>query len=125
MKKTLFYIFVVFAMSIFCIFVTKQIVPKTQVLKYGIYIRSDSSTIGYVVINRSNIGGGQQIIARNAHGELIDRGVIRFKNDKGIINLNESSRDALWVNKTSFTTDDKNVVWVWTRNLTKKELKNE
>ncbi|MCL2185491.1 MAG: hypothetical protein FWB86_06530 [Treponema sp.] len=85
-------------------------------------MRQDSSLIGYVVINRSKIGSGQQIIVRDKDGKLIDQGSIRFKENKGIINLKNSSRIAAWVNKTTFTTDDENVVWLWNRNFKREEL---
>jgi len=120
--KILSFIAVSFLCLILCIQLLQIKNSKDQNLQNGVYLRQDSSLIGYVVINRSKIGSGQQIIVRDKDGKLIDQGSIRFKENKGIINLKNSSRIAAWVNKTTFTTDDENVVWLWNRNFKREEL---
>ncbi|MDR2966301.1 MAG: hypothetical protein LBU88_11080 [Treponema sp.] len=122
MKKT--YIILIFSVFILaCLIFTQKITTDYPTLKYGVYFRENSSSIGYVVIHGNFLGDGQNIIARKGNGELIDRGVIRFRNNIGIINLKESSRNASWINKTTFTTDEGNVTWQWVRNVETKDIR--
>ena len=117
------YFLIIIAVFFICLIFIQNKSSNEQVLQHGVYMRQDSSSIGYVVINKSIIGGGQQIIARDSDGKLIDQGSIRFKENKGIINMRDSSRNVLWVNNTAFTSDDENVIWIWTRNFEPDEIR--
>jgi len=121
--KRIFIILIFFIAFFGCLVFVKNITTNNPTLKYGVYFRENSPNIGYVVIHGNNLGDGQNIITRKSNGDLIDRGVIRFNDSIGVINLKESSRNALWVNKTTFTTDEGNVTWQWVRNAETKDIR--